>query len=59
LAIVTLLDWDISNIDIDSAFLYGDIDTEIYIEFSEGFADLDSVGKLLKSIYGLKQSPRI
>jgi hypothetical protein len=59
LAVATLLDWDISNIDIDSAFLYGEINTEVYIELSEGFKELQSCGKLLKSIYGLKQSLRI
>ena len=59
LAITTLLDWDISNIDIDSAFLYGDIDTEVYIELPEGFSESHTCGKLLKSIYGLKQAPRI
>ena len=59
LAIATLLDWDISNIDIDSAFLYGDIDTEVYIELPEGFFESFKCGKLLKSIYGLKQAPRI
>jgi hypothetical protein len=59
LAIATLLDWDISNIDIDSAFLYGDIDTEVYIELPEGFFESHKCGKLLRSIYGLKQAPRI
>ncbi len=59
LAIATLLDWDISNIDIDSAFLYGDIDSEVYIELPEGFSESHKCGKLLKSIYGLKQAPRI
>jgi hypothetical protein len=59
LAIATLLDWDISNIDIDSAFLYGEIDTEVYIELPEGFSEPNKCGKLLKSLYGLKQAPRI
>lgn len=59
LAIATLLDWDISNIDIDSAFLYGEIDTEVYIELPQGFSKTHNCGKLLKSIYGLKQAPRI
>jgi len=54
LAIATLLDWDISNIDVDSVFLYSDIDTEVYIELPKGFSELYKYGKLLKSIYGLK-----
>ncbi len=59
LAIATLLDWDISNVDIDSAFLHGNIDTEVYIELPEGFYPPNQCGKLKKSIYGLKQAPRI
>jgi hypothetical protein len=59
LAIATLLNWDISNVDIDSAFLHGNIDTEVYIELPKGFYSPDKCGKLLKSIYGLKQAPRI
>jgi hypothetical protein len=54
LAIATLLNWDISNIDIDSAFLYGDIDIEVYIKLPEDFSESYKCGKLLKSIYGLK-----
>jgi Reverse transcriptase (RNA-dependent DNA polymerase) len=59
LAIAILLDWDVSNIDIDLAFLYGNIDIEVYIEFFEGFSELYRCGKLLKSIYGFKQALRI
>jgi hypothetical protein len=36
LTIATLLDWDIEQIDIDTAFLYGDIDSEIYVEIPSG-----------------------
>ena len=59
LAIATLLDWDISNVDIDSAFLNGNIDAEVYIELPQGFYPPGRCGKLRKSLYGLKQAPRI
>lgn len=47
--------------DISTAFLNGELDAEVYMQQSEGFpqGDDDQVLKLLKSIYGLKQSPRL
>jgi hypothetical protein len=59
-----LLDWDIGQVDIDTAFLYGDIDSEIYVEVPAGpFADFPDrttmVCRLPKPHYGLKQAPKI
>ena len=51
----------IHQMDVKTAFLYGDLDTEIYMELPEGFEDEKRQGKvcrLKKSLYGLKQSPR-
>jgi hypothetical protein len=64
LAIAALLDRDVEQVDIDKAFLYGDNDSEIYVELPSGpFADLPDgkimVCRLLKSLYGLKQAPKI
>jgi hypothetical protein len=60
IAIAAQLGWIAENIDIDIAFLYGDIDTELYIEFPEGYdRPRYLVGKLLKSFYGFKQASRI
>ena len=64
LAIATLLDWDIEQVDIDTAFLYRDIDNEVYVEILGGlFTDLldrkTIVCYLLKSLYSLKQAPKI
>jgi hypothetical protein len=45
--------------DVKTAFFYGDIDTEIYIEQPEGMAairELYKVCKLNKVLYSLKQS---
>ena len=61
LALTVTLDWEIHSWDIDSAFLYGDIDGDVYIELPQGLGEgsSESVGKLLKSLYGFKQAPRI
>ena len=64
LAIATLLGWDVEQIDINTAFLYGEIDTDIYMEIPKGpFDDVPDgetmVCHLLKSLYGLKQAPKI
>ena len=43
--------------DIKIAFLYGDIDTEIYVEQPKGMGaigELHKVYKLNKALYGLK-----
>ena len=45
--------------DVKTAFLYGDLDKEIYMELPEGYNDDTLVCKLVKSIYGLKQAPRV
>ena len=47
------------QLDIKSAFLYGDIDGEIYLELPEGYQKPGKVWRLNKAIYGLKQSPRL
>jgi len=54
--------------DVVTAYLYGSLDSDIYIKLSEGFnlPDANSSGsredysiKLNKSLYGLKQSGRM
>ncbi|RVW31737.1 Retrovirus-related Pol polyprotein from transposon TNT 1-94 [Vitis vinifera] len=55
------LDLEIQRMDVKTAFLHGDLDTEIYMEQLEGFVlkgKEDYVCKLKKSLYGLKQAPR-
>lgn len=51
--------WYIYQIDVKTAFLYGDIDLEIYVELLLGFKKENKVCKLNKALYGLKQAPRI
>src|SRR6201999_1473797 len=61
LAYAALEDLEIESIAMFSAFLNGDIDSEIYMQQPEGFpqGSPDQVLRLVKSIYGMKQSPRL
>ncbi|KAK5996264.1 Retrovirus-related Pol polyprotein from transposon TNT 1-94 [Cladobotryum mycophilum] len=53
-------DLEIEQMDVKTAFLYGTVDEEIYMQQPEGFSDKTSrVCKLKKALYGLKQAPRI
>lgn len=50
----------VEHLDVETAFLNGDLEEEIYMEQPEGFST-DPKGKvclLKKSLYGLKQAPR-
>jgi hypothetical protein len=52
-------DWEIRQVDVKNAYLYGDLDEEIYMAVPEGM-DIPK-GKclrLLKALYGLKQAGR-
>ncbi|KAE9266726.1 hypothetical protein PR003_g32022, partial [Phytophthora rubi] len=59
---------EIEQCDVDTAFLYGKLEEEIYMGLPEGLRELlelaeaesedDVVGMLLQSLYGLKQASR-
>ena len=54
-------DMFIHQMDVETAFLNGDLEEEIYMEQPEGYVKPGNehlVCKLKKSLYGLKQSPR-
>ena len=62
-----LLAWAICNnmkvhqMDVVIAFLYGDLEEEIYMQQPDGYVEAgqeDLVCLLKKSLYGLKQAPR-
>lgn len=49
----------LTQFDVSTAFLYGDLEETIYIQQPEGFEDgTERVCRLKRSLYGLKQSPR-
>jgi len=59
LALTTLENWHISGLNVRSAYLYGKLDEEIYMEFPEGFVPphlKNKVLRLLRAPYGLKQA---
>lgn len=61
-AIACALNWQIDQMDVKTAFLYGKIDAEVYVELPpnlESKYPANSVCKLNKALYGLKQAPKI
>jgi hypothetical protein len=59
LALSKVLNLEIHQLDVDSAFLYADLEEDVYMKPPPGM-NLKSgyCLKLLKSLYGLKQAPR-
>ena len=63
LAIAAEMDWEVRQLDVKTAFLYADIEDEVFVAEPPGFETNDNekdllVMKLGKSLYGLAQSPR-
>ena len=61
LALASIYKLFVHQIDVKTAFLNGDLDEEVYIEQPEGFVlsrNKKKVCKLVKSLYGLKQTPK-
>jgi hypothetical protein len=62
LSIVVAFDLEVEQMDVKTTFLHGDLEEEIYMKQPEGFVvkgKKELVCKLKKSLYGLKQSPRM
>ena len=59
LALAVQKDWEVCQIDVKTAYLYGDLDEEVYMEPPEGYPVEDGeVFRLKKAIYGLRQAGR-
>jgi transposase InsO family protein len=59
LSLSALKDWHISGLDVKTAFLYGELEEELYMEQPEGFkipGKENKVMRLKRAIYGLKQA---
>jgi hypothetical protein len=61
LSLAANLEWPLQQFDVKNAFLHGDLEEKVYMDFPLGFSTSSESGKvcrLRKSLYGLKQSPR-
>jgi hypothetical protein len=59
LAMAKVLDLHIHQLDVDSAFLYADLDEDLYMKPPPGMSiKAGYCLKLMRSLYGLKQAPR-
>jgi hypothetical protein len=63
LALAAMEDWELDSMDVKNAYLQSPVDGDIYVKMPPGYqqkneAGEELVGKLVKSLYGLRQAAR-
>ena len=59
ISMAALENWHMHGLDVHNAYLYGELDEEIYMEQPEGFSvpgKTSHVLRLRRALYGLKQA---
>lgn len=60
ITLVVVKNWTVFQLDVNNAFLHGDLNESVFMTPPEGYESLfqGKLCKLNKSLYGLKQAPR-
>jgi len=60
LTVAIARNWELHQVDVNNAFLYGDLEEEVYMRLPRVFSSTSStkVSKLHKSLYGLRKALR-